>query len=368
MFTKPWILLLLAEVTLGIKVFLQPEPLAKPLSPMLMPSQARVIVSHHLGLDAFDSIQDLDESSAELISGDFVGEGVGNALLLTVSEDVARDVIPSSLKWSFALSNPPSVSSEISLIVSSYLRRAEHIYSNVFSASTASPQGTVPRLIDVFSASPSSATEAFLSETAQVISLIESDEIDTFGAFELSGVSQIANKYGRHSEQFELAAETTKAMLASAMANPKLSFVVLTYPDSRWKRQMQPPQSPLPPPVPSPQLPIGGVSTCHISADACANATNSCSGRGECTQASKAGKTCFMCACEATIDSNGRKNVWVGEACERKDVSAAFVLITGTVIAIVLVLIGSISLLYSVGDQTLPPTLTASASGHIKRD
>ncbi|KAI5118919.1 hypothetical protein M0805_003743 [Coniferiporia weirii] len=368
MFSKAWILLLLSEVALGIKVYLHPELQVKPYSSTLSPSQARAVVSHHLGLDAFDSIQDLDVTAERLVSGDFVGRGVPNALLLTLSEDVARFVIPSTLKSSFMLLNPPSVSAEVSLVVSSYLRRAEHAYSNVFSASTGFPQGTVPRLIDVFSASPSSATETFLSETASLVSLIESDEADVFGAFELRGVSQIANEYGQDSEQFQMAVETTEAMLSSAMANPKFSLVLLTYPASHGKRQVQPPQSPLPPPSPSPQLPIGGVSTCHISADACANATSSCSGRGECTQASKAGKTCFVCACETTFDSNGGKETWVGDACERQDVSAAFVLITGTVIGVLLVIFGSVYLLYSVGDQALPPTLAVSASGHYKRD
>ncbi|KAH8107490.1 hypothetical protein DFH11DRAFT_1732320 [Phellopilus nigrolimitatus] len=369
MFSKAWVLLLLAELTLGIRVYLHPAPRRDFLSSTLSPSQARVAVSHHLGLDVFDSIEDVDKSTERFISGDFVGEGSRNAILLTLSEDVARDVIPPAFKPSFFLSNPPLASSEISLVVSSYLQRAEHVYSNIVYEATSIPH--VPRLIDVFSASPSSATEDFLAETAQLVTLIESDETDTFGAFELHGVSQIAGEYGRQSEQFTLAVETTQALLLSALENSKLSVVVLTYPspNASGKRQTaQPPQSPLPSSVPSPQLPIGGVSTCHATADACANATSACSGRGECAEASKAGRTCFVCACEVTLDSNDRREHWVGDACERKDISAPFVLITGTVIGILLVVFGSVSLLYSIGDQTLPPTLTASASGHIKRD
>ena len=38
-------------------------------------------------------------------------------------------------------------------------------------------------------------------------------------------------------------------------------------------------------------------------------------------KASKAGMTCFICACTATKDSMGRTENWAGEACERKDVS-----------------------------------------------
>lgn len=211
----------------------------------------------------------------------------------------------------------------MSLIVSSYLHRAQHTYSTVFSASNSPPQGALPRLIDVFTASPSDATEVFLAETAQIVSVIESAERDVFGAFQLTGVSAVAAEYGRASEQFQLAVDTTRALFQSAMANAEhLNLVILTYPGAHGKRQMQPPQSPLPPPGPQPQLPIGGVSTCHTSTEICTNVTNSCSGRGDCTQMSKAGKTCFVCQCEATLGSNGGRQTWVGDACERLDISA----------------------------------------------
>lgn len=234
------------------------------------------------------------------------------------------DVFPQTFKPTFKLLNPPAAVSEVSLIVSSYLRRAEHTYSTILSSSSESlPRRAVPRLVNIFTASPSSATEIFLAELSQLVSVVESDERDVFGAFELTGVSAILAEYGRTSEQFQLAVESTRALFESAMANAKhLNLVVLTYPGAHGKRQMQPPQSPLPPPGPSPQLPIGGVSTCHASADVCTNATNSCSGRGDCTEMSKAGKTCFVCQCEATLDSNGRRQIWVGDACERLDVSA----------------------------------------------
>lgn len=301
------------------------------------------------------------------------------------------EIIPASLKSSFSVSNPPSAASEASLVVSSYLQRASHVYTNIFSATSPHPVQPVPRVLDTFSTSPSSVTEEFLSETAQLVSMIEEGEDGSFGAFELKGLSAIAAEYGRHSEQFKLAVETSRALFESAMAHPKLSLVVLTYPTTQLhtKRQqvLQPPQSPLPPPSPSPQLPIGGVSTCHVSADACSNATETCSGHGACVQASKAGKTCFVCSCNITHDASGRRDYWAGDSCQKRDISAyvlrifircsslftysarrPFTLITGTVIAVLLIVIGSVSLLYSIGDQQLPNLLTAGASGHFKRD
>ena len=155
------------------------------------------------------------------------------------------------------------------------------------------------------------------------------EENDSFGAFELLSLADVANEYGRDSEHYTLAAETANAVLLSAVSSPKLHLALLTYPTSAQSSNRQsntsnfaqPPQSPLPPPVPSPQLPIGGVSTCFETEEACNDGTNSCSGRGTCSSASKAGRTCFVCACEVTTDDEGRRTWWAGDSCEKRDVS-----------------------------------------------
>jgi len=78
-------------------------------------------------------------------------------------------------------------------------------------------------------------------------------------------------------------------------------------------------------------------------------------------QASKAGKTCFVCACNQTSTANGKIQTWVGDACERKDISGPFALLAGSTIALILLIGGSISLLAGIGEETLPSTLTGSA-------
>src|ERR1700754_2752016 len=87
-------------------------------------------------------------------------------------------------------------------------------------------------------------------------------------------------------------------------------------PGSMEKRQLQPPQSPLPPHENStlpPQQPYFSTSTCYTSLDACTESTDSCSGHGTCTNATRLikgeQKTCFVCACQATISSRGSKEV-----------------------------------------------------------
>jgi len=100
------------------------------------------------------------------------------------------------------------------------------------------------------------------------------------------------------------------------------------------------------------------------------NSTSTCSGRGKCVEASKAGRTCFVCNCGKTTTGEGNKiktDYWAGESCERKDISGPFVLLSGTVIVMVLLIVGSISLLYGVGDHPLPSTLLATAV-NVKKD
>jgi len=286
---------------------------------------------------------------------------------LTINEVDARDVIPSSMKPSFSLSDSPSISS-LSSLISTYLHRARHGYTSIYSELSHTSHG-VPRFLAIFSIS-SPAIETFISETSVLSDFLDTDEASTdkFAAFELKGLSCIAEAYGRSSEEYKLAARTTRAVLESALAKSNINLALLTFSASSppSKRQVQPPQSPLPSPSPVPQQPIGGVSTCFLSADICVNSTNSCSGRGECLQASKAGKTCFVCACSQTKTQNGKTQTWVGDACERKDISGPFVLLAGSTIVLILLIGGSLSLLAGIGDEKLPSTLTGGAIGARK--
>ena len=66
---------------------------------------------------------------------------------------------------------------------------------------------------------------------------------------------------------------------------------------------------------------VHSKSQCFSSEEVCANSTYSCSGRGECIKASRAGKTCFSCSCYSTKDDAGRTVDWAGQMCEREDIS-----------------------------------------------
>jgi len=356
--------LLLAGLSLthAAIIYLNPAPV---LPPRLSPGHASFALSRHLGLEYFESLGTNDEPSASWMNeGSFVGQGSSNGLLLCINELEAKEVLPSSIQQSFTLKTDFSVSSPSS-IISTFLHRAQHAYSHIYSAFSAQPPPP-SQLLHLFSI-PSPSTDQFLSESTSLSAFLESSSTgseydNSFAAFELKGLSEIAHDFGRTSEQYVLAARTTRALIESAMAQPNIHLALLTFtptpdPPPHAKRQDKAEVSPQQSPHAAPQQPIGSLSTCFYTAEMCEDETEGCSGRGECVSASKAGRTCFVCACEVTESDQGRKESWAGEACERKDISGPFVLITGTVIGFILLIGGSVSLLYTVGGQELPSVL-----------
>lgn len=209
-------------------------------------------------------------------------------------------IFPEPLQLGFTLETPmstPLVS--LPSVISTYLHRASHVFTSLF---------------------PDSLVES-LDDVRTLVSFFDSAEGPAFAAIDLSRLHHLDE---RSSEQIvhELRA------LFNHIVQERYNLAVLTYRPSLSspsfdKRQAVESQAPLPSTAP-PQQPIGAISTCFTSIDACKNSTTSCSGRGQCVEASKAGRTCFVCNCGITRTGEG-KNVktdyWAGERCERKDIS-----------------------------------------------
>lgn len=204
-----------------------------------------------------------------------------------------------------------------------------------------------------------------MSEMSTLLDFVESGPTPgKFGAFELKGLGEIQRAFGSRSEQYRVAADSLRAVIQSAIAKGSINLAVLTHATRSYEKR-DPQQSPIPSSFPN--HPISSTSTCYESQTTCEDSTSSCSGHGECIELSKAGRTCFICACSATEDSMGRTENWAGESCERKDVSGPFVLLAGTTIGLLVIIVGSIGLLYKVGEAALPSTLTGGVGG-LKRD
>lgn len=129
--------------------------------------------------------------------------------------------------------------------------------------------------------------------------------------------------------------------------------------------------------------PITGVPPrCHTSLDACMSATNNCSGHGECYKKSGNAKdegdgpnSCFTCGCVTTkrnVTWGEGKNTWHtidtwgGSACQKKDVSEPFWLITIFTVVLIGVVGWAIGLLFSIGEEKLPGVIGAGVSSKTR--
>ncbi|KAG1861559.1 hypothetical protein DFJ58DRAFT_777338 [Suillus subalutaceus] len=349
--------LLLVSLSQAADVYLSPS---QPFPSLLSLQHAGFALSQHLGLEPIENFQNYGELLRE---HEFVGQGASNALFLLVDDANLQ-------ACSFSIAGAPT--SSITSFVSSYLQRAAHAYSLVYSDLAIPPEG-IPRTLDIFSA-PTPANEAFLAEISTLTKFVEpTADIydDKFASLELTGLSQLAATYGRSSDQYQLAARTVRAVLEASAADAKTRVAVLSYTPSLIldKRQPQSPQqSPLAALRPLAGPPIRRLASCFTSAETCSNGTNSCSGHGQCVSTLSAEQECFICACSDTKSNSGKTESWAGDMCQRKDISSTFVLIAGTVITLILLMGGAVSLLYSIGDDELPSILMGGVASGLRKE
>lgn len=234
-------------------------------------------------------------------------------------------VLPSALSPTFRLPSPPMDS--LYPLIQTYIHRASELYTNLFTEFSPVSSSSRQPLLDIFSA-PTQANRKFITSVVSLVDYLDAKSTsdsgyENFAAFELNGLSDLAAQYGEDSESYQTAVKTLQAVFTSAMTHPDLKFAVLTFVPATlaWTRADDEPQTPMNPPAAPPAAPISAISGCFTSSDACGNATDSCSGHGECVAATKLGRTCYVCACGVTVDDKGRKEDWAGRACERKDIS-----------------------------------------------
>jgi hypothetical protein len=341
---------LFAGVVSAVDVYLHPASASGFASGFASsPEQASAAVSQHLGLEFAQALDDGSRVFVDEVGGfkNFVAQGQEDGLFLTLNKEYAEgaspcssgttcmlirgplsDVIPSSFAPSFQISTPPVES--LSSAVSTYLHRAAQAFTTIYSSASAADL-PMPRMLDVLSTS--AVGDALLRELSALVAFLEDPEPSSgrFAALELTGLQPLADSYGRKSEQYIVAASLVKAMLESALARDNTRIALLTFSsagaDKREEDSRQPPaQSPIPKPT---SVPIGGAAyTCFTSAQACSNATSSCTGRGSCVPRTRAGQECFVCGCATTKTPKGAIEYWAGEACQRKDVSQCVYIMT----------------------------------------
>ncbi len=117
--------------------------------------------------------------------------------------------------------------------------------------------------------------------------------------------------------------------------------------------------------------------SCYASLDDCIKTTRNCSGHGACYK--KYGNAdsglCFACGCTATNETflynqnNSRGYMlarWGGSACQKKDVSEPFWLISAFTIVMVGLVSWGIGMLFSIGEEKLPGVIGAGVSSKAR--
>ena len=228
----------------------------------LSPSQADLLLTHHLGLDA---ALPLDENDAwwNYVVEQAGGQGVlGQELVSSMNRDAVVVVVEASPEdlhgnntvsnsfmnhrlIAFAASLPNSLqestfrfhadASSLVSLVSTYAARASHAYSSVSSPANAPSYakeslGKGPLgLYDVAATSP--AAEAFMSELSALADFGEGaqDVSDTaFGAFAIHSLPALKAEFGRDSEEYKTAVLALEAALAA------VSFLYVRRPYLVW--------------------------------------------------------------------------------------------------------------------------------------
>ncbi|KAH7339484.1 hypothetical protein B0J17DRAFT_655331 [Rhizoctonia solani] len=358
-------------------------------SPSLTLPQTNKVLANHLGLDTYESLEDHGESKEwqkMLKSGmDSLFDGAPkNTMMFVLYTDRPQDLasMPTFNYFpeqpSFYINSTLS-RRDISALLSNYVAHARQDFTTIpsgldwHSDSDFASRFEGDDIIETFKV-PGKSAALFLDEIMAIQYFkhgqwAKNTETSNFATFEITALDLLAEEYGRDSEQYRKAVDVIEWLSIlgwhegetySLIVTPKTEPAGHSYHQSRNLAPIER------------RAPVSGsvpIYSCFKTADACGNSTSSCSGRGSCVPVSRAGRTCYTCKCEPSRSKDGMTTTyWAGQQCERKDVSSAFVLLTGTVIGVLVVAFGSVALLYGIGDEKLPGTLTGGAVHGTKHD
>jgi len=118
--------------------------------------------------------------------------------------------------------------------------------------------------------------------------------------------------------------------------------------------------------------------SCYTSLNDCNNKTNTCSGHGECYRkwGSEGKPSCFACNCipewvyfnEGNNSAKPYKRIdyWGGGACQKRDVSGPFWLISIFTVVLIGVVSWAIGMMFAIGEEKLPGVIGAGVSSKVR--
>lgn len=192
----------------------------------------------------------------------------------------------------------------------------------------------------------------FINELSQLIHLGKSKLSPTDTLFvELSSLLSIKHKIGDsktfHDSQEVLFRELNK--LSSSF-----NIIIVSNPAHDNIKEVQKRDSELSSTISKAGL---AISKAFESEDACNAATNKCSSHGKCVKSG----SIWSCACKPSFNKETSKTTkWVGYDCSKKDVSVEANLFLWTTLGMLVLFVGGIKLMNSIGNEPLPGVLDAA--------
>ncbi|TVY76048.1 putative endoplasmic reticulum membrane protein [Lachnellula suecica] len=357
--------------------------------PTLNPQQARLVFAQRLGVSQYHAIspENAEDSTLSYINQfggqreslfeDLAKDQASELVLVVdgVSSSSAEPLLKAwkQIKPAFSISNPPATSTNKKLVLDLNIQSGQQQKCaledavNPYEAKCWSGKSKVihfdlggkdgSKIEELMEAQKRLIQWAKKEEMNTMVVLIpdsarSSKSFKTYGSYEMPSQARLG---ARQAE--EIMSETPPASSSPAMSKSK---------------QVKTSNS-----TGNTGGPVLGVpALCHQSMEACNNATNGCSGHGECYKKfGTPGKSaCFTCGCVAQNETfaygnNGEKRgfrlvEYGGAACQKRDVSSAFWLIATSSVVMMGLVGWAIGMLFSIGEEKLPGVIGAGVSSN----
>ncbi|WWC61880.1 uncharacterized protein I303_104465 [Kwoniella dejecticola CBS 10117] len=342
-----------------LQIYLYPTPTTSSLhqpkeAPTLTSSQAKAVLSHHLGeqLNDFDEIPN-DESMWSHLMNLWDDSLEGKAKVVIIDGGVSsQDVLPTTLPQEPAFYLADDIYTNN--LLSPYLQQAKSFLDSIMDE--------LPEVVkgfkDVFEMAGTKAASILGQELSSLTALADAvpwlkQDHYPWEAITISGLKDVP----KGEEVWENGRLGVKAGLES-MTQPDSPPLLLIIRPSSAQRYLT--SRALPPTLQSRANSSELADACYTSNETCSESTE-CNGRGVCALKAKNEKgECWGCKC---------RSGYAGVECQKDDYSTPFIILIFSSVLLVAVAVGSIGLLYTVGETKLPSTLTlAVGGGAMKRD
>ncbi|MCJ1468368.1 hypothetical protein MMC07_006996 [Pseudocyphellaria aurata] len=391
-------------------------------TPSISSITTRLILAQRLGLSQYHNLNGADEATIELLNGFegsqeqiFFDEETSTEKVLAIIENVEHpdDLIDPKLSSpAFTIQNPPSASENKQLVTDLLLQdqhrrlkdatlcflevpRTGNLHGGINSESNCTLGHSDPGLLKG-------------GDTAEQLRSFIRIKPEIRGSTTIFHISSLEGLTREDGAQYTRTIESLKSFIRYVLTTPSIdqeSTIILVPPHSRavkrssgspygiyntpsqplHHRQLQS-EEPLtslsdafskskPSSHPQPLKdtpPVKGIlPICHASLKECNISTNNCSGHGtpykKYSDPKSKAPACYACNCTTTVqtrkDGKIKTTKWGGPACQKKDVSVPFWLLTGFTIAMVATVSWAIGLVFSIGQEDLPSVIGAGVAG-----